>query len=190
MTTRELYYKELLRKYDLKRSAALQEKLKRTQQIYEQIPQIAKIDQTLNNSGINLVRSMLTTPNGTSLDAFRSSTDELIRTKKMLLVEAGYEPDYLELQHECKACQDTGFIGPKPCKCFQQALINIAYEQSNLKHILDRENFDHFTLDYYSKEVDPKTGKSPYNQMLRIKQICVGLIENFATEKVKNKLAK
>lgn len=183
MTTRELYYKQLLREYDLKRSAAIREKNERTSQIHKEIPEIKKIDETLNNTGINLVKSMLTQPNNTSLDAFRNNTDELIRTKKMLLVESGYEPDYLDIHYHCDLCKDTGFIGPKPCKCFKQALINIAYEQSNLKHILARENFDHFTLDYYSKERDPKRGISPYEQMSRIKQVCVAMIENFSTEK-------
>lgn len=183
MTNRELYYKQLLREYDLRRSAALQEKLKRTEMIHEEIPQIKKIDMQLNNTGISLVRSMLTEPDGTSLQDFRAHSEDLIRTKKMLLVEAGYPADYLELQYRCKACKDTGFIGTQPCKCFKQELINIAYEQSNLKHILDRENFEHFTLDYYSKEIDPKTGISPYDKMVDIKQICVGLIENFSFEK-------
>lgn len=183
MTNRELYYKQLLRQYDLKRSAAVQRQKERTAEIYKKIPQIKKIDENLNNTGIHLVRHMLKNPSTASLDAFHENTDELIRTKKMLLVEAGYAPNYLDIQHDCALCQDTGFIGSKPCKCFKQALINIAYEQSNLKHILERENFEFFTLDYYSQTPDPKTGISPYNQMLRIKQICVGLIENFAVEK-------
>lgn len=183
MNNRELYYKQLLRAYDLKRAAALQEKRKRTEEVYEKLPQIKKIDDTLNNTGIHLVRSMLKQPGKTSLEDFRAHTDDLVRTKKMLLVEAGYEPDYLDVHYHCHACQDTGFIGNKPCKCFKQELINLAYEQSNLKHILKRENFEHFTLDYYSKQPDPKTGISPYEKMVDIKQICVGLIENFNTEK-------
>ncbi len=183
MTNKELYYKQLIRQYDLKRSAAHQAKLKRTAKIYEQIPQIKKIDETLNNSGVNLVRSMLTAPSDTSIDTFRENTEELIRTKKMLLVEAGYEATYLDPTYDCEACKDTGFIGSEPCICFRQALINIAYEQSNLKNILEVENFNHFTLDYYSKEVDPKSKTSPYKNMVEFQQICAGLIENFETEK-------
>lgn len=183
MTNRELYYKELLRQYDLKRSAALQTRLKHRAEIYEKLPEIKKIDAKLNNTGINLVRQALGQASPDSFDTFRHNSEELVRTKKMILVENGYPPDYLDLQYECKACKDTGFIGNQTCKCFKQALINIAYEQSNLKHILNRENFDYFTLDYYSKEPDPKTGIVPYEKMLSIKEICVGLIENFEVEK-------
>lgn len=43
MTNKELYYKQLLRQYDLKRSAAHQAKLKRTAEIYEKIPRIKKL---------------------------------------------------------------------------------------------------------------------------------------------------
>ena len=59
MTNKELYYKQLLRQYDLKRSAHHQAKLKRTAEVYEKIPRIKQIDAELNNSGIKLVRSML-----------------------------------------------------------------------------------------------------------------------------------
>ena len=183
MTNKELYYKQLLRQYDLKRSAAHQAKLKRTAEIYEKIPRIKKIDETLNDSGVKLVRSMLSPQGSQSIEDFRSHTDELIRTKKMLLVEAGYTPHYLEPHYDCEECKDKGFVGNKSCNCFRQALINIAYEQSNLKHILNIENFDHFTLDYYSKEIDPKAGTSPYNNMYENQQVCAGLIEKFETEK-------
>ncbi len=183
MTNKELYYKQLLRQYDFKRSAHHQGKLKRTAEIYEKIPHIKKIDEELNNSGIKLVRSMLSPQGNQSIDAFRNHTDDLNRTKKMLLVESGYPPDYLDPQYDCVECKDTGFVGNVPCNCFKQSLINIAYEQSNLKHILNVENFNHFTLDYYSKDIDSHAGISPYSRMSQNQQVCAGLIEKFETEK-------
>ena len=183
MNNKELHYKRLLREYDLKRSKAYQEQMNRQNEIYDKIPRIKAIDNELSQTGIKLVRSMMTSPQGGSLESFRNQSDELIRTKKMLLVENGYSPDYLENQYDCNLCKDTGFIDAKPCSCFKQGLINIAYEQSNLKHILNKENFNSFSLKYYSQKADVKTGLSPYDNMLKIKQICVGLIEKFDIEK-------
>lgn len=183
MNNKELHYKRLLREYDLKRSKSYQEQMNRQSEVYAKIPRIKAIDDELSQTGIKLIRSMMTASQNASLETFRSHSDDLIRTKKMLLVENGYSPDYLENQYHCKICKDTGFIGAKPCSCFKQGLIDIAYEQSNLKHILNKENFNSFSLKYYSQKSDPKTGLSPYDNMLKIKQICVGLIEKFDIEK-------
>lgn len=183
MNNKELHYKRLLREYDLKRSKSYQEQMNRQSEVYAKIPRIKAIDDELSQTGIKLVRSMMTSSQNASLETFRNHSDDLIRTKKMLLVENGYSPDYLENQYHCKICKDTGFTGAKPCSCFKQGLIDIAYEQSNLKHILNKENFNSFSLKYYSQKSDPKTGLSPYDNMLKIKQICVGLIEKFDIEK-------
>lgn len=183
MTSRELQYKYLIRQFDIKRTKAEQEKKAREQKIYAQIPTIQKIDQKLNATGINLIRSMLVKPGETSVSDFKESSHELITTKKMLLVENGFPEDYLEVHYACPTCQDTGFIGSKPCKCFKQAQINLAYEQSNLKYLLKSENFRTFNFDYYSPDVDGNYNTSPRNNMERIYQICVDFVEKFEYEK-------
>ena len=183
MTNSALYYKQLIREYDSKRALNHRDDVARIKEIYEKIPKIKSIDEQLNNTGVKLVKSMLKPNTSMSIEAFRKNTDDLNITKKMLLVESGYSPDYLEPKYDCKECKDTGFIGNSPCKCFKQSLINIAYEQSNLKHILALENFDNFTLDYYSTEKNPKTGISVYETMYQNQQICAGLIEKFETDK-------
>lgn len=183
MNNKELHYKRLIREYDLKRSRAEARMLKRQEEIYEKIPEIKHIDDTLSQSGIALVRSMLTAPNGCSIEHFKQNADELALTKKMLLVEAGYSEDYLSVDYECPHCKDTGFIGNEPCSCFKQNLVNIAYKQSNLQHILAVENFSNFNIEYYSKENIEGTNISPYRNMTRIYQYCVGFIEKFEFER-------
>ena len=183
MNNKELHYKRLIREYDLKRSRAEALMLKHQEEVYEKVPEIKHIDDKLSQSGIALVRSMLTSPTGNSIEDFKKNADDLALTKKMLLVEAGYPKDYLDTVYECPHCKDTGFIGSKPCSCFKQNLVNIAYEQSNLKHILAVENFTNFNINYYSKETIEGSNLSPYHNMSRIYQYCVGFIENFEFER-------
>ncbi len=183
MNNKEFHYKRLIREYDIKRTSAAKDQLKRAKEVYEKIPQIEEIDKLLNTNGIQLIRSMLSAPLNTSVDDYRKNSEDLIFTKKMLLVESGFPENYLDITYSCPHCKDTGFINTEPCTCFKQGLINIAYEQSNLKHILQVENFNTFSLDYYSKHIDEKSSKSPHSNMERIHQICVGFIENFETEK-------
>ncbi len=81
-----------------------------------------------------------------------------------LLAQCGFPADYLEMPYECPYCKDTGFLpdGQK-CTCFKKAAIELLYDQSNRREYYEKENFDTFCLDYYSKETtDSLTGKSAY----------------------------
>ena len=53
----------------------------------------------------------------------------------------------------CPICQDTGYVGSQKCSCFKKAEIELLYTQSNLKEILEKENFDHFSFDFYSDTI-------------------------------------
>lgn len=56
---------------------------------------------------------------------------------------------------------DTGYIGKEKCHCFKKAIIDYMYTQSNLQEILQKENFNTFSMDYYSdSHIDPLTGRS------------------------------
>ena len=69
----------------------------------------------------------------------------------------------------------------KKCRCFRQAEIKILYGQSNLEHVLERENFDHLVYDYYDKEliVNEKQGLSQYDYMKQVVAGCRAYVENF-----------
>ena len=65
------------------------------------------------------------------------------------------------MTYRCPDCQDTGYIGRQKCHCFRQAEIDLLYHQSNLRQVLERENFSHFLEDYYPEDmIDPGTGLS------------------------------
>lgn len=57
------------------------------------------------------------------------------------------------MSYTCPLCQDTGYIGSQKCSCFKKAEIELLYTQSNLKEILEKENFDHFSFDFYSDTI-------------------------------------
>lgn len=198
MTTKELQYKLLIRNYDTKRTVAAENKRLREQEIYAKVPDIQKIDESLSKLGINLIKSALRSPGEDLTASFQAKNSELLRMKKCLLVEHGYPLDYLDVHYDCPICKDTGFINDlsepdasntivfsksKPCKCFQQNLINLAYKQSNLKNVLELENFNTFKFDYYSGEVDPAHNNSPLSNMKRIYEMCVDFVEQFSTQK-------
>ena len=87
----------------------------------------------------------------------------------MCIRDSGYPADYLEMHYHCPDCQDTGYIGQEKCHCFRQAVIDLLYTQSNIRDILEEENFDHFSFRYYSDTaVSPTTGLSSLVTMKKL----------------------
>ncbi len=179
MTEKQKQYKQILREFDFKRTKNLHTKTSRTAKIYEEIPQIAELDKMLVNNGLTLVKQMLNTSLDMSTQSFRMDANNLIASKHQLLVNNGYPKNYLDHVYDCPNCKDTGFIDNKHCKCFTQALINLAYQQSNIKKALQTENFSTFSFDLYSDEIYPNLRMSPRQQIKYIHQHAIFYIEDF-----------
>lgn len=88
-----------------------------------------------------------------ALDELKSILRELSLMKRQLLQNAGLPQDYLEPVYECPDCRDTGFqAGGEKCHCFRQAVIDMLYEQSGIRRMLENENFSTLSYDYYTGE--------------------------------------
>ena len=198
MTTREQQYKTLIKLYDQKRTKAAEIKREREVFIHNRIPDIEKIDRSLSQLGIRLIRHSLRSPGEDVTLQFQEKNAELLRNKQHLLLEHGYPADYLDPIYDCPICKDTGFIydeptqtpgfsetfsKSKPCKCFKQALINLAYKQSNLKNILSKENFSTFNFNYYSDEINPIYQMSALKNIQNIYDRCIHFVEHFEYDK-------
>ena len=167
--------------YDKKRLESTKEQANREQVIHAKIPRIAQIDRQMSSIGIKLAKTAFDPKANTSelIIKFQEENQNLIKQKQDLLVSNNYPADYLDLHHDCDKCKDTGYIGTDHCACLNQSLISVAYEQSNLKHILDYENFDTFDFNYYSEEVDKKFGRSPRKNMENLYRVSVHFANDF-----------
>ena len=104
---------------------------------------------------------------------------ELQEQKTLLLTQAGYPADYLELTYSCPDCHDSGFIGDKKCHCFKQAMVDLLYRQSNIHDVLKRENFDTFDIRYYSDTKNRSLGVSPRENIQAVLSTCHDFIDHF-----------
>ena len=104
------------------------------------------------------------------------------------MLEAGFPKDYMEMRYDCVDCKDTGYIEGGKCHCLQSKIRKLLYSQSNLENILDKENFENFSFDYY----DDKTILSGQNMtnaayMDGVKKFCEKYIDKyFNVDKSKN----
>lgn len=122
------------------------------EEAYTKFPRLKEIEQEIASVSLRAIRSRL----GASDSVNTSYKEEIARLgaeRSRILLENGYPEDYLSMQYNCPECEDTGYINGEKCKCFKKAAVNLLYTQSNIQKILEKENFDHFSFDYYSDTI-------------------------------------
>ncbi|MBU3840430.1 MAG: ATP-binding protein [Candidatus Ruminococcus intestinipullorum] len=175
-------YQAIMREYEQKQLKSHDILTQHYQEVYEKLPEFKTLDESISHLSLQCGKRLL---NGDE-EALSSLKEEIaiLREKKQkLLIDGGFPDDFLEPTHVCNDCKDTGYIGNQKCHCFKQAIINLLYEQSNLKDILQRENFSTFRLDYYSSNfIDAKTGKSSRQVIQDAYAICQNFVNTFGKE--------
>lgn len=155
------------------------------------IPEIQKIDNEISKIGLRLTKAVLLNPSSRDEIVLKSKDEinELKLRKDTLLKANGVPYGYLELQHDCPNCKDTGFLpSGQKCKCFKQQIINEAYKMSNLNKVLSKENFANFNFDLFSSEKPEGANISPRENMLNIFSICEKFVLDFDKENDENLL--
>ena len=148
----------------------------------QKIPELASIDASISSASLDQAKKLLA-GDDTALASLKEDIRSLSDRRRRLLSDAGFPEDYLEQHFECPDCQDTGYVGTKKCHCFLKAIIDLFYTQSNLKGLLEQENFEHFNFDYYSSNYrDRLSGQNSRELATRAYQECMNFIHNFDTE--------
>ncbi len=172
-------YNQILREYD---SRMLQNKHaldKRKEEAYQQIPQLKVIEDKIISLSAGSGRLALFGDDN-ALKDLREKTAALKARQIDLLTSHGFPGDFLELQYQCVKCNDTGYIGNDKCSCFKQAISDLLYSGSNMKSILDKENFNSFSFRYYSDDYTDETiGMSPLTNMQKVVANCKNFIRHF-----------
>lgn len=149
---------------------------------YEKLPQLKELHRAISELSIRQARKLID-GDESALAELKVQLKSLSQEAKELLTAGGFPPDYLEPVYSCTDCKDTGYIGNKKCHCFQKAIIDMLYTQSNLKYILQEENFDTFSFSYYStNHIDPKTGASALANMEKAYMAARDFVATFGKE--------
>lgn len=182
MALKNTQYDEIMREYYRKQTEDRHEQEERIRRATEALPELASIDHEIASLSVSSARKALE-GDETALSHLREDIKALSEKKTELLTSHGYPSDYLEMHYHCPDCQDTGYIGQEKCHCFRQAVIDLLYTQSNIRDILEEENFDHFSFRYYSDTaVSPTTGLSSLVTMKKLVAESMDFIRNFDTD--------
>lgn len=184
MSLSNTQYDAIFRKYDARQLHNQHMVAERLQSVYKEIPRIREIDDTIASISVEQARKLLD-DNVSASDDLKAKIQELTAEKAALMHSHGYPEDYLSPPYTCPDCKDTGYIGRKKCHCFKQAEIDFVYTQSNIKRILEKENFRNFSYEYYSDtEVDPSTGLTSLATARNAVKSCKDFIDHFLTDRM------
>ena len=141
-----------MREYSRRQAQVRRELEQRRQDAFRKVPRLAEIDREVASLSAQRARSLLQNGTGSVAD-LKKEVAVLADERLALLRGNGFPDDYLEPRYICPHCQDTGYVGSRKCSCFKKAEIELLYTQSNIREILEKENFEHFSFDWYSDTI-------------------------------------
>lgn len=176
-------YNLIMREYEERRYKAKWELDIRISQVYEKIPRIKEIQDEISTTAVENMKNRLyginEKSNSTGND-LHGKIASLVAEKEELMRKHGYSPSYLKPWYVCDDCKDTGYIGNEKCHCLRDKITELLYSRSNLKEILEKENFKTFNLSLYSDGfVDRVTGERSSDNIRRVLEKCRGFARDF-----------
>lgn len=172
-------YDEIMRGYQSRQLHNRHLTQERLDAVYKKVPQLKTINDQIAALSVEAARKKLADdPSGSQLA--KEKIEDLREEKAALLAINGFDESVFEPVYTCKDCKDTGYVDGEKCHCFKQEVINVVYSQSNIKNILEKENFNSFTYEYYSdEEINPTTGLSSLDTAKRAVEECLYFIKDF-----------
>ena len=155
MALQNFQYDIIMREYNRRQSQVQHDLEERRAEAFARVPRLLEIDSEVAALSAQKARSLLQGEPG-SVDDLKKDVAALSAERRSLLKKNGFSEDYLEPHYFCPICQDTGYTGGQKCTCFKKAEIELLYTQSNLTEILKKENFEHFSFDWYSDTIKMK----------------------------------
>ena len=145
MGLRNAQYHAIMREYEKRQLKSHDIQTARYEEVYTKLPEFKSLDDSISILSVQYGKKLL---NGdpTALSSLKEELALLRASKKKLLTSAGYPENYLEPVYECPDCKDTGYIGNEKCHCFKKAIIELLYEQSNIKKIPEDADFSNFSF--------------------------------------------
>jgi DNA replication protein DnaC len=155
----------------------------RREEIEKKVPEVIKIEKEIGKLCLRLSITILNNSENKDnyLRELKEKITDLRIRKSEILVSNNYPLDYLEIHYNCVKCKDTGFVGSTKCACYKQKLVELYYENSDLKEILKKNNFENFNMDLYSYH---RTGNEPISPRKNIENIASkswNFIQNFSS---------
>ena len=165
-------YDAIMREYGRQQIENHHKLEERRQEIYARLPVVRQLEAEIAERSVACAKKLLEGDKSV-LDRLKEDLKDLREQKSLIIRAAGYPDDYLELHYRCPDCRDTGLIDGRKCHCFLQAQMKLLHAQSNLEDVLERENFNALSYEYYDDtEILPQLGITNAAYMRRVVAGC------------------
>ena len=182
MALKRAQYDSIMREYEQRRLKNHDIQIARYEEVYRKLPEFKSLDESISILSVQYGKKLLA-GDDRALDSLKEELAILRSSKRDLLVSAGFPENYLEPVYDCPDCRDTGYIGNEKCHCFKQSIIQLLYEESNIKEFPVEASFDNFSLDFYPASLyDKTTGRNARAMMEDTLKICRRFIDTFGEE--------
>ena len=169
---------KILREYEQRRMDAIARMESKKAEVYKLVPRLLEIDNELSEIGLSLVKLALS-GDETKAGELRIIAKELQAERDELMQLHG---NYIIPSFLCSSCNDTGFLANSRCSCLRQRLIEEYYDMSNLRSILEVENFDTFDERIFNSAKAQGAPRSQKGMMRDIRNIAVDFVDTFSSE--------
>ena len=175
-------YRQAQQELDRRREQALQGAARRREELGRELPQLEELNRRLSQTGLDAAKAAI----GGGEDAplliqrLRERNLQLQHRREEILRSAGLPADYLEVHYTCPTCQDTGYVGQKPCTCLVKLLRQLAFQKLGDMSGLPDCRFDTFRLEYYPTEPDPVHHLVPRSVMEKTLRFCQQYASQFS----------
>ena len=172
-------YDEIMREYGRQQIENHHKLEERRQEIYARLPVVRQLEAEIAERSVACAKKLLEGDKSV-LDRLKEDLKDLREQKSLIIRAAGYPDDYLELHYRCPDCRDTGLIDGRKCHCFLQAQMKLLHAQSNLEDVLERENFNALSYEYYDDtEILSQLGITNAAYMRRVVAGCREFVRDF-----------
>lgn len=172
-------YDAIMREYGRQQIENHHKLEERRQEIYARLPVVRQLEAEIAERSVACAKKLLEGDKSV-LDRLKEDLKDLREQKSLIIRAAGYPDDYLELHYRCPDCRDTGLIDGRKCHCFLQAQMKLLHAQSNLEDVLERENFNALSYEYYDDtEILPQLGITNVAYMRRVVAGCREFVRDF-----------
>ena len=189
-----LTLKTLLTEYNKKRIKAEEIAEKNKKELYEEFPELSKIDEKINSLALSTIKEINKNNNKNLIKKLNDDINNLKEKKNKILNSIGEKAKGIYPKYDCLKCHDTGYINvngsTELCNCLKQKIYNIEYNKSNINS-LEKQNFKNFNLNFYSDKINQEKYQndiSPRENIKLILKICHDFIDNFDNIDEKNLL--
>ena len=173
-------YQAILREYDTMQAEERAKRAERIEEVYQKIPELKTLNTASGKLALDSYLHIRESKDKSLIDKLSADIEKVKIKKITLLRKFGFPDDYMELRYQCALCKDTGFIDGKKCRCFNNKVRKLLYEKSNIQKILERENFETFSYEYFDdKHIEKEINKTVREYMEDIIGFCKNFVDDF-----------